>query len=346
MKRYITNKSKRKQQAAPIIKDVMSLRDVFIQIEGPYMKIKICVLVVFTYFTALQVSANPMESVLPGISLNDSVASVSALLEVRCNELEAIEVGSPSIPVAEITESHLVCSNYRTNSGSEIERISFSFGDDQLKFLAAHGGAVELFTSAAESNPFSIAGIEGYLEESMAVSRQDDTVWLGVMGALRAYIFLWDNPYLSQHERLIQKYNNSVAIPELLKFGDSIKTLSNTFKNKCKVIELIERENIQLLNNPNHETQLNCYGYEYGGFIRTIEAIFGDGILEKAWIITAKEEEGRIRASLVQMFGEPEFVSSEYEAFDNWRVALRKDEPEVLLLSESLAQLYEQNYQR
>lgn len=316
-----------------------------VNMERLVVKIKLSVLLVCTYLAAPHVLASPMDSVLPGISLNDSVANVVAILESRCSRLEAIEVASPIIPVAEDIESHLVCSDYRTSGGSVIEIIPFSFGDDQLKFLVARGGAVEIFTSASKSDPFNIAGVEGYIEDLMAVSRQDDTVWLGVMGALRANIFLWDNPYLSQHNRSIQEFDYSVAIPEILHFGDSIENLTSTFRDKCKLIELIEKENVQLLSKPNQETQLNCYGYEYEGFIRTIEAVFGDGILEKAWVITAKEEEGRLRASLVDMYGEPEFVSSEYESFSNWRVALRKDEPEVLILSESLAQLYKRYYQ-
>jgi len=300
---------------------------------------------VSVFLAAPYAFANPMVSIFPGISFNDGVMKVSAVLELRCNGLETIQVEQPFIPLAEYSESHLVCSEYRTPSGTTIELVSFSFGDDQLKFLAARGGAVEILTSASESEPFSLAGVEGYIEDLMAVSHEDDTVWLGVMGALRTYVFLWENPYLSHQSRSSDKFDDSVAIPDILRFGDSIEKHTDTFTKECQLMELIERETVQLLNNPETETQLNCYGYVYGGFIRTIEAVFGDGILEKAWIITAKEEESRISDSLTQIFGERDFVSSEYESFNNWRVALRKDEPEVLLLSESLAELYKLNFQ-
>lgn len=48
---------------------------------------------------------------------------------------------------------------------------------------------------------------------------------------------------------------------------------------------------------------LVSYGYDYAGFLRKIEAVFGDGILQVVWILTGKGEEDRLRQSLVKEFG-------------------------------------------
>ena len=78
--------------------------------------------------------------------------------------------------------------------------------------------------------------------------------------------------------------------------------------------------------------QVNCFGIEYAGFPRKIEARFGDGGLELLWILTAKGEESRIAASLQEAYGKPVFENQEWAVFKNWEVSLRKDKPEVLVL--------------
>ena len=68
--------------------------------------------------------------------------------------------------------------------------------------------------------------------------------------------------------------------------------------------------------------------------------MFGDGILEQAWILTGKGEEDRVRKALVAEYGPPTFVNDTWEVFHDKRVMLRKDKPEVLMLSVKLAPLF------
>ena len=72
--------------------------------------------------------------------------------------------------------------------------------------------------------------------------------------------------------------------------------------------------------------------------------IFGDGVLELAWILTGKEEEDRVRQALIKAYGQPELVTDTWEAFKGWQIALRKDKPEVLVLSENLAPIFKERY--
>lgn len=95
---------------------------------------------------------------------------------------------------------------------------------------------------------------------------------------------------------------------------------------------------------PNAQLQLNCFGIEYAGFPRKIEARFGDGKLNMVWILTGKGEENRIREKLKTEYGEPVFVNDTWEIFDGWTVGLRKDKPELLLLTKELGQFYKKEY--
>ena len=62
------------------------------------------------------------------------------------------------------------------------------------------------------------------------------------------------------------------------------------------------------------------------------------------WILTAKAEEQRVRQQLRAAYGEPVFVSDDWEAYQNWEVFLRKDKPEVLFLTAALGQHYKKEY--
>jgi len=46
---------------------------------------------------------------------------------------------------------------------------------------------------------------------------------------------------------------------------------------------------------PNAQFQIDCFGVEYAGFPRKIEARFGDDRLNTVWILTGSGEEDRLR---------------------------------------------------
>jgi hypothetical protein len=95
---------------------------------------------------------------------------------------------------------------------------------------------------------------------------------------------------------------------------------------------------------PNAQLQINCFGVDYLGFPRKIEARFGNKKLNVVWILTAKAEEDRIRQALINQYGKPIFVNDDWEIFNNWQVALRKDKPEVLLMEQNIGLEYKSSY--
>jgi hypothetical protein len=97
-------------------------------------------------------------------------------------------------------------------------------------------------------------------------------------------------------------------------------------------------------NDPNAQLQIDCFGIEYGGFPRKFEARFGDGKLNVLWILTGKGEEDRLRQKLISEYGQVIFKDDNWEVFNDWQVLLRKDKPEVLMLTKELAVFYRRDY--
>jgi hypothetical protein len=61
---------------------------------------------------------------------------------------------------------------------------------------------------------------------------------------------------------------------------------------------------------------------------------------ENHWILTAKQQEARLRDVLRATYGSPIFVSENRAAFENWQVFLREDTPEIVFLTESPGRYY------
>lgn len=112
------------------------------------------------------------------------------------------------------------------------------------------------------------------------------------------------------------------------------------FEAECPLLEVSRNERIWLPNQPANQTQVNCFGYEYAGFPRKLEAVYGDGRLHVVWILTGKAEEGRVRRALGEAFGQATSVNEKWEFFADDLVGLYKEKPEVLLLSEEIAPLF------
>lgn len=148
-------------------------------------------------------------------------------------------------------------------------------------------------------------------------------------------LFALDNPLMTKPYKL-KKYKASAKLPEFIQMEESIEKLMPKFKEKAQITQLDTLDG----SDPNAQFQINSYGIEYAGFPRKFEARFGNNKLNKVWILTGKEEEDRIREMLVKVYGEPVFVSKEWEFFDGWKVGLRKDMPEVLFINEELSNYY------
>lgn len=276
---------------------------------------------------------------LAGLEFGQDAQGARAALGGHCESIRTVEIETPNFPLARDSEAHLVCRGF-ANGELELGTVALTFADDRLTLVYARGGAEQLDRLAGKA-------LEDWMQfavswdDMLVVDRESGEAWVMSDEAAHPNLFLWPNPYVSSGVPV--EYTSSAARPEALQFGGRLEDLQPLFEAQCRYTHL-DQYRVWLLNKPEVQQQLDCFGFEYAGFPRKIEAVFGDGILQQAWILTGAGEEDRVRAALVEAFGAAEYVDPDWEIFDSGRVMLRKDKPEVLMLSDTLAPLFRAEY--
>lgn len=294
--------------------------------------------------TAYTVHSSPIDKLFTNISFEKKMTDIESILQSHCRELKKVESHQPTLPIANKSEQILICNDYPVNENHIIEEIAFVFGDNDLFMVEIRKGgmaAIEPFLSGA---PFTFNHLSIFIKEMTITDHQKDITWLMTPEALHSHLFLRPIPQLAANQNLLIASNPSVKPLDLLAFGKPMDALLKQFEAQCSMIMIQPIASPWLASKPKKQSQINCFGIEYAGYTRKIEAVFGDGILQQVWILTGKGEESRIRQKLIEAYGQPSYVSEEYEAFNNWQVALRKDKPEVLMLSQTLANLFKKQF--
>jgi len=273
-----------------------------------------------------------------GLSWGDSVGPAAAVLEKRCRLTHPIEVDPPSFPLAEHEECHYLCEDLQSER-NRVSQAVFVFADDKLVMIEARGGAIAAFARPSADSD-SYMHYEIHKEGEVWVDTEADAVWFLNDAARHPNLFTFSNPFLSGQSDELPQYVKSAAIPPILDFDVSLEHANSRFISSCPLL-YSEDSRVWLPNKPSKQVQVNCFGYEYGGFPRKFEAIYGDGRLEMVWILTGKGEEVRLRQALIAAFGPAEHINDQWEIFARFRVALRKDKPEILLLSEEMVSHYQ-----
>ena len=280
-----------------------------------------------------------IESVFNDIRLNQSFQIVSAKLADIAESSNIISIDQPSFPLASDKEEHLVCSQVNTNHGT-INRVVFTFADDKLKYIEARGNAIEVLNYMLRDTARTYLNYDVYVEEKLFLQKEEDAAWIMTEEAMHVNLFAWENPYLSSEISDETNLEFSNEIPKFIKMGASLDELKPVLESHSDFTSTEELDGTD----PNAQLQINCFGVDYLGFPRKIEARFGNGVLNVVWILTGKGEEDRIREALISEFGNPIFVTDEWEIFNDWQVGLRKDKPEVLLMEKSIGMGYKKSY--
>lgn len=275
-----------------------------------------------------------VETVFNDIHFNEPLKVVHEKVKEISESTQIIVVDKTSFPLARDKEEHLVCTNVKTKEGL-VSKIAFTFADDKLASIEAKGNAVECLINSRKDTAVSYLHFKAFPSDLLIGDPQEDRVWMLTKESGHVNLFTWHNPYLSS-KRPVPVYEPSAKIPDILKMGGHIDELTPILKSGSMFT------NIETLDgsDPNAQTQVNCFGVEYAGFPRKLEARFGDSRLNAVWILTAKAEEDRIRKKLTEEFGKALFINDKWEVFNDWQVLLRKDKPEVLLLTRDLGVAY------
>jgi hypothetical protein len=288
------------------------------------MKTTIFLLVTLVY-TSIQAQN---QSVFAGISFNQNTKDVMSILKEQASNVQLIKSNAPSFPLAEEKEDHILAKNVKLNN-DVIEIVIFTFGDDKLQFIEAKGN-VEPMEFELDS-AVNYLGYSIYQSNLLFIKENQDHAWQISPDCLHPNLFAWQNPLLDNPSGNIT-YNTSALIPDFLKMGGSFDSMKGALERNANFITTEELDG----SDPNAQIQINAFGVEYAGFPRKFEARFGDGKLNMVWILTAKEEEDRIRQLLTSAYGNPVYTDENWEVFNDWKVSLRKDKPEVLLINDHL----------
>ncbi len=280
-----------------------------------------------------------VESVFNDIRMGESIQIVAQKLNDISEDTNLISVKEPSFPLAINKEEHFVCINVKTDYGI-ISSVVFTFADDRLKYIEARGNVNEVLKSKIADTARVYLDYDVYVSEKLFLKKEEDVAWILTGEGMHTNLFAWGNPYLkSDYKNLIQS-KSSGQLPVFIKMGASLDELKPVLKAKSKFTNTEELDGTD----PNAQLQINCFGVDYLRFPRKIEARFGNGILNVVWILTGKGEEDRIRKALTSQFGNPIFVNKDWEVFNDWQVALRKDKPEVLLMEKKIGLEYKTSY--
>lgn len=286
------------------------------------------------------VLADPLlDGRLAGLEFDQDMKSARAALKDHCADIRIVRIDPPNFPLARDREAHLICEAFSDRALS-LDNLALTFADDRLALIYARGDS-----SALES--LSSGELEDWMQfavswsQKLVIDRRAGRAWVMSDESAHPNLFQWPNPYLSRDDGVV--YADSAARPKALNFGGRLEDLQPQFEADCAYTDLAQYR-VWLLNRPEVQQQLDCFGLEYAGFPRKVEAVFGDGILQQAWILTGTGEEDRVRQALIHAFGAPEPVGEDWEIFDDGHVMLRKDKPEVLMLSDELAPLFRAEY--
>ncbi len=280
-----------------------------------------------------------IESVFNGIKFHETIVSVQKKINEISETSKIITIKKPSFPLAMYTEEHLICTNINTRNGI-IEKMVLTFSDNKLTYIEARGNAIHSLTGKRKDTARNYLQFKVYPSDKLICDPKKDIVWLLTEEALHPNLFAWENPYLTTNSDKKPNYYSSGKIPDYIKMGGQLGELQPIFKAKSKMLNIEQLDG----SDPNAQIQLNCFGIEYAGFPRKIEARFGNNKLNTVWILTSKGEEHRIRKKLTQEYGIAIYSNEAWDVFNDWQVFLRKDKPEVLILTKDLGQEYKNKY--
>jgi hypothetical protein len=271
-----------------------------------------------------------------GLGLGSEGGDVAGALARECERVETVAVAPPRTPLATQTEVHMRCTGVLREG--RVADADFLIADGRLRMIELRGPDVPAWVAGvAGGDPEAWASYDVYRDDGIVLNKSEGRAWLLNADALRSYAFLQPNPFAVAFG---PEEAASAALPSELALGAAFEEIATPFTGTCTSHAIRELDPADHPLKPESHVQIDCYGYPYLGFPRLIEAVFADGELTHVWILTTAREEARVRAALVDEYGEAVRGGDAFEIYGDGTVVLRKDDsPEVLFMSESMVGL-------
>lgn len=285
---------------------------------------------------AAQAGPAPSQAFDDALVLGAGLESVEQALEPRCDSLQAVSPSPAGFPLAREEETHLVCHGFTFDSGERLDAAVFTLADGALVQIEARGDTAPLTAHAGDS--VSYAHWTAYPAAGLILDDAAGTAHILSGDGLHANLFAWHNPLLDGEP--LDYAPVDVSIPPEVRPGASLETLMPEIEAACPVVQVREIDPPSLPTDPTAQTQINCFGYPVAGFERKIEFVFGDGQLVLAWILTGRGEADRLQTAMDAAYGMPVYAGDTFRFYEDGRIALRFDKPEILVVEQSLGAGY------
>jgi len=279
------------------------------------------------------------QTLLPdGVAFGQPEAQVASVLAEQCQDVVRKAPADTTFPVAEASEVHLLCKGL-TLAGSEIRPDTiYTFADDALVMIEARGAADVLAPAPEPAMQMEVFDV--FADQGVVINRERDQTWyFGDINLANQFIF-WDNPVWVGGDGVA---DSTWFLPPEAVWGESAESVMAALEEKCGLMSHRPIDQVWLRTAPAAQQQVDCYGYEIAGYPRKLEFVFGDDRLEQIWLMFGPADIARTRDHFSGEFGAPIHVGDILEAFEGWHVAIRKDTPEILMLSPQEAELWERD---
>ena len=282
------------------------------------------------------IAAPALAQTAPDIAPGLAFADAAPLLDGACAAQQRFDVAPTLFPDAADSETHILCQGYTLTDGTAAGDAVFTFADERLVAIETRG-AVDAIRPDADPVA-ELGGFAVYMPGNVVIRAGTQQAFRFDALDLAWMALAWDNPVW---------HGNSPAadvapfhIPAIVAFGASLEDVQAIAAAECALAPTREIADVWLRTEPARQTQIDCFGPIVAGYPRKLELVFGDGQLEQVWLLLGTADVPRLRSLMTARYGAPIHVDAQYEVFDNWRIALRKDRPELLIGSERLAAIW------
>lgn len=279
------------------------------------------------------------QTLLPdGTAFGQPESEIEPVLVEQCQEVIRHALADTTFPVAETSEVHLQCTELALAGSALKPTTVYTFADDALVMIEARGAGGTL--APAPEPEMQMDGFEIYPEQGVVINRESDQTWyFGDLNLANLFIF-WDNPVWDGGDGAV---DSEWFLPSEAVWGESAESVMAALREKCRLMQHRPIDEVWLRTAPAEQQQVDCYGYEIAGYPRKLEFVFGDDQLQQIWLMFGAADIARTRDHFSSEFGAPVHVGDILEAFEGWHVAIRKDIPEILMLSPREAELWERD---
>ena len=277
-----------------------------------------------------------------GVDLGTESGEVVSALARECAQVETLAVAPPRTPLAARTEVRLRCRGYLGGGG--VKDADFLIADGELSMVELRGqGVADWVRAQTSADPTALGDFAVFADDRLVLNEATGRAFVIDAGDLRSYAFLQSDPFADSNEATD---SGDAERPPELPMGEKLETVKSSLSAACSSLVVRDLDPASHPFKPARHVQIDCYGYDFLGFPRLVEAVFADDELTHAWILTTAQEEERNRAALVARYGEALRSDDAFEVYDDGTVALRKDDnPEVLFMSEPMADFFASNMQ-